>query len=204
MKIYIVGNGFDGYINWIKDVVKVDTPEEADLLLFGGGADVDPSLYGEKTGKYTYTDLNRDKRELAIFNTFINKPKLGICRGLQFLTVASSGSIIQHVTRHAGYVHAIEDSSSATTFLIPSTHHQMVWPFDVEHKMIATAFPKRSSTYLDGSNNEIELPDYFVESEIVFYPKTKSLGIQGHPEMSYSETLHEYLNGLITKYLLDG
>lgn len=203
MKIFIVGSGFDKYINWIENAVKVNKPDEADILLFAGGADVDPSIYGEKSGMYTYSDKHRDDEELLLFYANINKPKLGICRGLQFLTVASSGSLIQHVTRHAGYLHGIEDIKTKNIYMIPSTHHQMVWPFDIEHEMIATSIPKRSSTYLNGNNKEIELPDYFVESEIVFYPKTKSLGIQGHPEATNDKQLHSYLNGLIKKYLLD-
>ena len=40
----------------------------------------------------------------------------------------------------------------------------------------------KSSTYLNGNDEEIELPPFFVEPEIVFYSNSKALCIQGHPE----------------------
>ena len=42
MKIYVVGGDLN-YANWISDKEFVQTPEEADLVLFTGGEDVHPS-----------------------------------------------------------------------------------------------------------------------------------------------------------------
>ena len=70
-----------------------------------------------------------------------------------------------------------------------STHHQMLMPFHLnkdEYEMIAHSTYFRSDTYeLDCEANQLNVSKIknFVEPEIVYYPKTNSLAIQGHPEM---------------------
>lgn len=66
----------------VLDSKNVKRTADVDLVLFTGGADVDPTYYKEATGKYTGVDKNRDFKEIAIFDRFVNRPKLGICRGL--------------------------------------------------------------------------------------------------------------------------
>lgn len=199
-KIYVIGSSYN-YMNWINNVQLVHSPAEADLIMFTGGEDVHPSLYGEEKGKYTYCNYNRDKHELEIFNNFKNKPKIGICRGLQFLCVASGGKLIQDVENHVGCTHGVLDTETNEVYNIPSTHHQMVWPFDVNHILIGYAYPKLSDSYLNGNNEQTVLPENFVEPEICYFPDTNSLGIQGHPEFFNDKRVHDYLNSLINKYL---
>lgn len=82
MKIYVVGGDLN-YANWISDKEFVQTPEEADLVLFTGGEDVHPSLYGSVSSNFCFVNLNRDLEEKKIFDSL--KPEqhcLGICRGL--------------------------------------------------------------------------------------------------------------------------
>lgn len=110
--------------------------------------------------------------------------------------------MIQHVTGHVNN-HSILDINTNKIYPMTSTHHQMVYPFDINHELIAVAAPVRSSVYLNGDDKDIAKPKNFVETEIAFYPDTNSLGIQGHPEMfanNYPE-VKKYLNDLITKYL---
>lgn len=73
---------------------------------------------------------------------------------------------------------------------ITSSHHQMLYPFDLnekDYKLIAYSEYFQSKTYLDGKNEEINLPNNFLEPEIVYYKNTNSLCIQGHPEWSHCE-----------------
>lgn len=83
MKIF-VKNGALTDMHWIDDAIQVDTPEEADVILFTGGSDVTPSFYGEARGSYTGPcDLARDKEERELFKTYVGKKQfIGICRGL--------------------------------------------------------------------------------------------------------------------------
>lgn len=200
-KIFVVGNATH-YTNWINNHEVVDNPEKADILFFTGGEDVTPLLYGEEIGSYTHCNLDRDHRELLIFNKYPDKFKIGVCRGFQFLTVASGGKMIQHVTGHT-QTHYITDIFTNKRYLMTSTHHQMAYPFDIEHELIAVSSENRSKVYLGGNDLNIKLPKYFAEPEIAYYPKTKSLGIQGHPEMfaNNNPEVKDYLNGLINKYL---
>ena len=175
------------YVNFLNErfnVTVVNSGEECDLVLFTGGEDVNPVYYYQNVGSRTYCNENRDKIERETYRRYKNIPKLGICRGAQFLTVMSNGKLIQHTTGHTSS-HAITVEGYGT-METTSSHHQMVYPFDLpEDKYQILAYSKqfRSDTYLDGDNNEIELPRDFVEVEIVKYGKD-IIAIQGHPEYS--------------------
>jgi len=161
--------------------------ENIDLVLFTGGEDVYPEYYGERTGKYTSINKKRDNIEHKMFQYTLNIPKLGICRGSQFLTVMAGGKLIQHVEGHGiGGKHTIDIVHPFNQIVeITSTHHQMLYPFNLskeDYIMCAYSTYNRSGVYLNGDNENISLPNDFVESEIVFYPKYNALAIQGHPE----------------------
>jgi len=159
-----------------------------DLILFTGGEDVNPDIYGEKEGKYTSVNKKRDEIESNIYWNFPKVPKLGICRGAQFLTVMSGGKLVQHLENH-GRDHTIQVENRGK-YHMTSTHHQMMYPFNMnknEYELIGYSEFFRSKTYLNGNNEEIETTKDFLEAEIVYYPNTKSLCIQGHPEYNHCE-----------------
>ena len=84
-KVFVVGSAKQ-YANWIKDHELTNNLEEANIVLFTGGEDVDPSLYGCEKHPTTYSNINRDLEEKAIFDKV--KPDqlcLGICRGLRII-----------------------------------------------------------------------------------------------------------------------
>lgn len=182
----------------------VKNPKDIDLVLFTGGEDVCPERYFEETGKFTSFNKNRDEKEIDNFYKFKNHSfLLGICRGNQLLTVLSGGRLIQHVEGH-GRDHSMI-LNNRFTYKITSSHHQMIYPFDLNEKdyeLIAYSEYFQSKTYLNGNNEEIELPNNFLEPEIVYYKNTNSLCIQGHPEWSHCDkrTATMCLN-LIDKYL---
>lgn len=86
--------------------VSAADPQPADLstfagLILSGGGDVEPERYGESIRhEKTYgCRAARDEMELAWIDRFIEqgKPIVGICRGLQILTVYFGGTLHQHV-----------------------------------------------------------------------------------------------------------
>lgn len=83
MKVFLV-DGQTSYLSWIPNAQRVRRIEEADLVLFEGGEDVSPNLYGEPVHPATYISPNRDKAEVALFKKAhsLGKKLLGICRGL--------------------------------------------------------------------------------------------------------------------------
>ena len=182
----------------------VKNPKDIDLVLFTGGEDVNPERYYENLGKYTHVNSSRDEKEIETYNKFSGYCfLLGICRGNQLLTVLSGGKLIQHVEGH-GRDHSMI-LNNRFTYKITSSHHQMIYPFDLNEKdyeLIAYSEYFQSKTYLNGNNEEIELPNNFLEPEIVYYKNTNALCIQGHPEWSHCEkkTSIMCLN-LIDKYL---
>jgi len=169
---------------------KTNKLSEADLVVFPGGADINPGMYGEITGMYTNFDSDRDKYEMGIYHS-TGKPKLGICRGAQFLCVMNGGKLVQHVTNHTKH-HDIE--TFLGNYKITSTHHQMMYPWDTNFIMMGYSL-SLSDKYLNGKDEEIFLhkkfqdiknpvspKNYIAEPEIVFFPDTNTLCIQGHPE----------------------
>jgi putative glutamine amidotransferase len=76
--------------------------ERLDGIVFPGGADVDPSEYGETPQPKTEFNRDLDRLELAVAHWAIESqlPTLGICRGQQLLNVALGGSLIQHLDDH--------------------------------------------------------------------------------------------------------
>lgn len=69
-----------------------------DALCLPGGADLDPSFYGEETGPRTGPcDPELDRFQLALTEAALalDLPLLAICRGIQVLNVALGGTLIQ-------------------------------------------------------------------------------------------------------------
>ncbi len=52
-----------------------------DLVVFTGGEDINPALYGETCLVSTIFSANRDKEDLTAWNKYRDTPKVGICRG---------------------------------------------------------------------------------------------------------------------------
>lgn len=201
MKIYVVG-GADNYVNFIENVQLVEKLEDAQLVVFTGGEDVTPSLYGCKKHRTTYSNLKRDQDEQAIFNKIDPKKQvcLGICRGSQFLCVMNGGKLVQNVSSHAtGFTHGITDGNRI--YQITSTHHQMQYPFNLEEEDYELLFISHGggSDFYEGDG----IDPYAVsgrEPEIVLYHKKnlpKCLAVQGHPEMIPDSPVAKMINNLI-------
>lgn len=88
-----------------------------DGLIFSGGADLDPALFGDETvHPDTYgVEPSRDSFELALARKAYAQdiPVLGICRGIQLLNVALGGTLIQHVPDTSDLEHRQQKSGIA-------------------------------------------------------------------------------------------
>jgi gamma-glutamyl-gamma-aminobutyrate hydrolase PuuD len=77
-----------------------ETLDAVDGLIFSGGSDLDPELYGEQAHDETVGVVReRDDFELELMRAALARdlPVLAICRGSQVLNVALGGGIEQHV-----------------------------------------------------------------------------------------------------------
>ena len=77
-----------------------------DGVLFSGGSDLAPDLYGQSA--HPETDgvrIERDRGELALLTAALalDLPVLAVCRGSQILNVARGGDLVQHLPEALGH-----------------------------------------------------------------------------------------------------
>lgn len=211
-KIYVVG-GSTGYVNWINDCVLVNQIDDADIVWFTGGADINPAIYNKELHYSTYYYDSRDEMELAAYAKAIEcKIPLigGTCRGLQLITALNGGILVQDVTHHCGSNHYM--TNGVDTYRINSLHHQMCYPFNLpkeKYEILYWSSPSLSMHYHGITEEEESL--ITCEPEVIVYytnEHTKCFGVQGHPEMLYYHNGQEHktigmLNKLVDKYLYD-
>jgi len=204
INVYVVGGDY-AYPRWIKNIILTKKLKNADLVMFTGGEDVSPKYYKEKQNPYTISNPARDRYEKLIFTLAkkYKKPMVGICRGSQFLCVMNGGKLVQH-QQNPSYIHEIK-LIDGDVINVTSTHHQAQFPFNLdpwEYKV--SGWTKNISKFhFDGEMKELS-PEK--ECEIVYYPNTKCLGIQSHPEhpaMIEDDKAMEILNKLIKKLIYE-
>lgn len=156
-----------------------------DGLLLPGGADINPSMYGQlpvkECGKPNEV---RDKAEPLILDSFIktNKPVLAICRGTQLLNVFKGGTLKQDIKneqkcRHmdffsrSGSIHSVKIKKETRLFDILDTENTDV--NSLHHQVIDKV---GSGLYISA-----ESEDGYVEAiELENHPFC--IGVQWHPE----------------------
>jgi len=169
-------------------VVDKENMEQYDLVIFTGGSDISPRLYGEKN-THSYCNIGRDERELEIFTLCLKYgiKMFGVCRGHQLLNALSGGKLVQDLRTfkesHGGYHELIitePDSVIGGIYTeVNSIHHQGVDKPGINLNI--------TSTY----KGVIES----VESDNI-------LSVQWHPEFmldSQAEKLSAYLKGWAMK-----
>ncbi len=179
--------------------------EDADIIIWNGGADIATEIYGEEPAYKGIPSIMsmRDRKEVDTYNKFKDdktKLKVGICRGAQLLNCLNGGTLWQDVSHH-GRSHNMTVVETGEVIRITSTHHQMMRPNYDKAKLIAVADEadykqSQRDIYPYGS-----FPDDHKDTEIVYYPDTHCLCIQGHPEYVPGSYFAEYCIGLINQYL---
>lgn len=184
--------------------------QHVNALLFTGGSDVSPSLYLSSHHPLTSSSLNRDLDEQELWRNAqrLRIPCVGICRGSQFLCVMNGGSLVQHTENHSiAGTHEIHTNTDKT-LQVTSTHHQMMAPQGA-FQVVAWA-EGLSGFYQDGDQRKhITFVDSskardgeIREPEVVFWPRTRNLGVQYHPEyMTKDSPGWLYFNQLLDNYI---
>jgi putative glutamine amidotransferase len=83
-----------------------ETLNSLDGLIFSGGSDLDPNVYGQEPHPETKDVVPaRDRAELALLQAALARdmPVLAICRGSQILNVATGGDLVQHLPDDIGH-----------------------------------------------------------------------------------------------------
>jgi gamma-glutamyl-gamma-aminobutyrate hydrolase PuuD len=160
---------------------RVDEPDKADLVVFTGGADVNPNLYGVKeVHGMTKFDKLRDDRDMVLYADcyLAGIPMLGICRGAQFLHVMNGGKLFQHTDSHVGDHSMLDPKTGVVIAKVSSTHHQMCIQNN-RMEVLGTAPGKSVNRWTHpGVRDTGECNDI----EAFYYADTACIGFQGHPE----------------------
>jgi len=111
---------------------------DADLVIFTGGEDINPTLYGEEN-RWSAFNNSRDYAERFVFEQCVqfNKKMLGVCRGHQLLNALTGGLLAQDLLRDLGVTHsgghAFDWVAPEESWIVPQTfrrvnsmHHQAV------------------------------------------------------------------------------
>ncbi len=172
-----------------------ETLAALDGIVFSGGADVDPSLYGADPHPETDSpQARRDAGEMALLKAALERdmPTLAICRGFQLLNVARGGDLVQHLPEQVGpgvhkdvpgefAVHPVEVAPESRLGAIvggrsdvTSHHHQGLGR--VGDGLVETAWAA------DGTLEAVEDPQ-----------QRFTLGVQWHPEAGEDQALFDSL-----------
>lgn len=173
-------------ISWLENAVEVDNIDDANTILFTGGTDVNPELYGEKRGSYTDTpDTKRDMLEASIWNKYKDSKKfIGICRGAQFLSVMNGCKLIQHIpNRNDGTIR----TTTNEFYNIPSSHHQCLDIASRPSNLDIVLYAREHNAL------NFTVPEVFTIGSNCFC-------IQGHPEWNANKSTLTYLNSLINNF----
>jgi putative glutamine amidotransferase len=155
-------------------------------LLLTGGADVDPSYYGERpipeAGVRPHP--NRDANEMPLLRAALERdmPVLGICRGMQLLNVARGGRLVQDLPGHRAGPDGVTlkhdifvpPGSKMTSILgmggflkVNSVHHQGIRWAQKAPNLMAGAY----SLLKDGTLEALESPDHSWVVAVQFHPE---------------------------------
>lgn len=162
---------------------------ELDGFVFTGGQDISPNLYSEKTTPMCGQRCReRDDMEAVLFRLVyeMDKPILGICRGIQYINVIMGGTLYQDLpsehpsrTVHCQKppydipVHAVSIMEESPLYGLLKKKNLMVNSY--HHQAVKRLAPKLAVMAVS--------EDGVIEA--VCIPKKKFIwGIQWHPELS--------------------
>ncbi len=184
--VYVSGPTFDqrGFPELLMRAkcYKADTPQEADFVIFTGGADVDPLLYGcRNPHSSVHCVKSRDDDDMQLYLQCLDEgvPMLGVCRGAQFLHVMNGGKLFNDVDGHNGDHHMWDRDEKILIDRVSSVHHQMVISNPLHGMHVIATSGGSSERWLNAEDKEVGIG---VDIEAFFYRDTACLGIQGHPE----------------------
>lgn len=158
-------------------------------LVLWGGTDVDSKYYNKPKSKFAqHPNKERDEAEYGLVQGAIRDghPIIGVCRGAQFLCVINGGELYQHSVPHE-QCHSIMTNEGEFKD-VSAGHHQVMKP---KGNFVVYGWnPNEVKVWDDDSTSHMEKDT----CEVVWYPETKCLAIQPHPE--YERKGHPFIKWL--------
>jgi putative glutamine amidotransferase len=160
-----------------------------DGLVFSGGGDVDPQLYGaESIPELEGVDPDRDRLEVALVEEAIKArlPFLGICRGIQIINVALGGTLYTHIADQlpGALDHELlpgEPRDSLTHAVVVDSNSRLAEILGRDQVQVNSIHHQGVCRLAPGLRATAHAPDGLVEAfEITGHPF--GLAVQWHPE----------------------
>lgn len=198
-----------GYSTEIIDL-STEKPEMAlskiDAVLLPGGADINPDFYAVSSEIKTHIEKNRSlvnfteegkKRDgfeyelvkrYSSDDSYKNLPMLGICRGLQMMSVAKGIPLYLDLEREVGIsnrMHRFDKIERSPASLMSKIYSEDIKAYKIHHQGIRVAyFEQNQSQY-----PTVKLTAFSHDNKIaeaIEYTDRPALGVQFHPERSFS------------------
>lgn len=176
------------------DAEFLDTLKGMDGLILWGGSDISPSLYKEAPISYSgpREPSQRDVFEWSLIKEAVlhNIPIIGVCRGAQMLCAYVGGKLVQDVNNHHRE-HSLK-TYDGEHFTTTSCHHQMMYPYEVDHELLGWNNDLLSNKYNPPEAAHCIAFDKrtIKEPEVVYFPQVRGFGVQGHPEWTNKNDLY--------------
>lgn len=188
MKLGIVGRKKDtsGYEQFLASMniehittLAIGDLFSCDALLFPGGGDINPELFGESNHGARNIDTELDILQLQAFQYALKRriPVLGICKGMQLINVALGGTLLQNLDTAS--IHTSEDCDLYhTTVITPNSFLHALYGDNIivnsrHHQAIGRLGRKLASVQWCPIDNCIEA---FEHTQLPIW------GVQWHPE----------------------
>ena len=160
-----------------------------DGILFSGGGDIDPVLFGgEEHPEVNFIDADRDRIEIQLVKIAVqtSTPIFGICRGIQSINVALGGTLYTHIPDqlnsdlHPRYVEGADRSSlihevniESGTIISRILESTVVQVNSLHHQGISKLAPGlvAAGHAPDGLIEAVEMPEHLF-----------CIAVQWHPE----------------------
>lgn len=206
IKCFVVGGSeYSKIYDFIENSENCTDIKLADIVIFTGGEDISNEIY--KRDKHPMTSgINkfRDEFEITMFKVArtLKKPMFGICRGAQLLGALSGATLVQH--QLGSFSSHIIVTSTGEEIMTTHAHHQSLDLTDVkplDYELLAWDDYEKTTCYGESWEDIIVRDKH---PEFVWFPKTRCLCYQGHPEWmsdkGYKPTL-AYINRIIKEKL---
>lgn len=191
-------------VNTNKENIKAQV-SAMDGIIISGGDDVNPNLYKEEpVRELGYINPIIDEFDIEVIKVALemNKPILGICRGLQVLNVALGGSLYQDLKYIKGS--HIKHNQETKTYL--GTHYidikeNSILKEIIKEKVLVNSYHHQSVKTL---GNNLKVIAYSNDGIIEAVQKENEkfvLGVQWHPELMVDYS--EYMLNLFKRFVYE-
>ncbi|MFA5576547.1 MAG: gamma-glutamyl-gamma-aminobutyrate hydrolase family protein [Tissierellaceae bacterium] len=177
-----------------------------DGIIFTGGPDILPLIYGENPIKEIgLITSRRDEYELGLFKKVyqMEKPILGICRGSQLMNVALGGNLYQDINvQVANTLGHVSKSTSADEFYhqISIVEDSRLYKIFEKKKINVNSYHHQAIKELGNDLRVIALSEDGIIEGIEGTGRGFVLGLQFHPE-ALAPRYPEYLK-IFTEFIL--